>query len=211
MVTIANQVRKCIERDPYLRKDLARDVISHAKLARWFQREHEIAGTEQAIISALRRWKPMDDEDPFARARELGPRVSVNAENDILAITVKANNRADKRVNALSAALEKTIPVLPGTGTKTVAVEREDQDTAIEVLGQDIIQDTDDSLSLITLDCQDLDADEMRDLLASITHALSTHGLTWTNVYTADSMIHILFNEADHLQALEVISDRLFD
>ncbi len=67
MSSVARHVRYHVRRDPNLHLGRTRDVISHAKLARWLQREKGLTGSENAIIAALRRMDMDEEEDTLQR------------------------------------------------------------------------------------------------------------------------------------------------
>lgn len=178
MPTVADQVRTCIRRDPVLREGLARDILSHAKLARWLQATYGIPGTEHAVISALRRTDPMDDSSFSDRGREALEDVKIDIRDPIAVLTVDASPPFLDRLGRLRAREGDPLFLKMGAQTTTIAVPIASLEAALDALGRDIVEETDQDQALVVLEEKTGRSVDLDALWTFLHRRLSVEGIT---------------------------------
>lgn len=204
MSTVASKVRACVRQDPYLREGLARDVISHAKLARWMIETKGIDGNEHAMISALRRIDAVSN-DPLQEANEAASQLELDVTNGMVAITVDRGARSGRRIPKLHDALGVEVPILPLADSVTIVVPQEDKDRAVEVVGRDILDSVREDLAMFILKDQGEGAHETAAVLGLISERLGSHEVNIEEILTAKERMCILVREADEREARDAI------
>jgi len=68
MTNIANEVWKFLDKDPCVKRDLARGLVNIRALARYLLTEKKLDSTPDAVISAIRRYKLSKYGDIFSTA-----------------------------------------------------------------------------------------------------------------------------------------------
>lgn len=197
MSTVANEVRACIRQDPYLRETLARDVISHAKLARWLQTTGRVGGSEHAIISALRRLEVVNMPDPMDEGRDAIRRLHLDMRSDMVAIRVEHDPRVDDRLGKLRRELGSKAAVFPGEDTVTVVVPAEVHQSALEILGRDLFEGAEEPLTLFRLYPPTGEEVDVRGVAALISHRLSVEGISIESIQMAGDEITVLVDQED--------------
>lgn len=205
MSTTADEVRTCVRRDPVLAESLARDVASQAKLARWLQRERGIQGTEQAIISAIRRMDAVQPEDASDEAREAARQLDLEIEEGKAALVIRVDENLQKRLARLRPALGGEVPVLPGRDTLTLLVDADDVAAALEAVGRDVLEEERSDLVLVTLERGDEAEGTSAALLGLVSQRLGTQGVPIESVHTTRGTIRFLVPERERRAARDAI------
>lgn len=205
MSTVAAEVRACIQQDPYLRRDLARDVISHAKLARWLKKTKGLPGSEHAVISALRRMDPLDSPDPVDDARDAISNLELTVKSGMVAITFSKDDASERRVQRLLKGWECDIPLLPNDETFTIFVDREKKDDAIEKVGRDSLEQVRENLTRVKLEDPTNRVVDTQLVLSRVTEEIGLHGINIVETFTSENVLTLFVHEEDEGRALDIL------
>lgn len=209
MSTVADEVRRCVEQDPHLRKDLARDVISHAKLARWLQKERGIDGSDHAIISALRRWDPLDVGDSNGDIHYEGGPLDVELLSGYSLIRITRDERSSQRISALYRELDSSISVLSSSKAMAVVASPENRDKVIELLGRDIIEQIEENLVQIRVGpVENLELPQP-DIANLVKNILAAEGIKPVDQHTSGDQCFYWIPQEDFTAASDALEEEL--
>lgn len=115
MPTTVDAVKEYLERDIVLHEGLTRGVLNYRRTARWLIEKEGWETTEEAVVSALRRYKPPHLVD-FNDAREQLEGAVIEAETGLVIITLPHIEEIVDRLPNAWAILEteQMFAVLPG-------------------------------------------------------------------------------------------------
>lgn len=134
-MTTAEAVLEHLEADLVLHEALSRGVLNYRRTARWIIDRYGWDATEEAIVSALRRYEAPRRVE-FHEARERLADAEVEAETRLTVLTTSRLLGVLERIpEALSLAEpEDTVALLPGLRELQLVVERHLADDVLDVL-----------------------------------------------------------------------------
>jgi aspartokinase len=86
---VALQVRTYLDQDPFIQKDMSRNIINIRALSRYIIKEQKLKTSLDAVISTIRRYNNTYHETIYENAKKIiGKIISISTKNQIISIDV---------------------------------------------------------------------------------------------------------------------------
>lgn len=205
-LTVVEQVNRHLARDPALVDVLARGLVSQRRTARWLISENGWDATEDAVVSAMRRYKTDHPHAGFFSARDLLEDALVDVLSGLALVTVPGSHGLHER---LPGAWEVTsgrdmVGVLPARTQTQLLVEKRRLPQLREALGPHRIQEVIAPVSGLRLRLpEDRDAPTAGAFVLSV---LKNHGLRVLGIVSVCQECLLVVPYEEITQAYEVVS-----
>lgn len=138
MSTTVDAVKSYLERDIVLHEGLVRGILSFRRTARWLLEKEGWDASEEAVVSALRRYEPPALVD-FEEARQNLAGAKLEAETGLVILTLPHIEEIVDRIPRAWSQLETedTFAVLPGRKALRIVTEDDVLDSLLDVLETD--------------------------------------------------------------------------
>lgn len=207
MVTTVEAVHVHLDRDPALTDVLLRDLLGLRRTARWLIEEHDWDTSEEAVVSALRRYAGEDREPPFEEARAALAEHRVDARGGLALLTVPRVYEIQKEL--LSAwkdgNVRDLLAVLPSHRSLRILVEADNVQDLRREFGPRTVEDVRQPVTAITLARDGGKADVT---VASLgLAALTREGVEVVEVLSSNGECSFIVTDEERMRAFDVLSD----
>lgn len=148
--TVAEVVRAHLEEDLVLREALRRDIVNQRGVARWLVSEAGLEGSQDAVLSALRRVADEPGESPLSTAYDLIARAHLDLRSRVC-ILVLPKEGAHETVAGLLDVVDynqgEILRILHGRRHVKVLIDRANLTEALSMVGRDAVQRRHDDLT----------------------------------------------------------------
>lgn len=153
MTTTSEAVERYLATDVALVDLLTRRIVNLRATARWLIEEHGWDATEEAVVSALRRYTADHPEAPLARDRDLLAETLVDVHTGLATITLPRTKALHEEMPELWSSIEAldTLTVTQARKRCHLLAEDDKVDTVREVLPAGTIEEVDSPISAIRL------------------------------------------------------------
>lgn len=206
MVTTVEAVHAHLARDPTLTDVLLRDLLRLRRTARWLIDEHGWDTTEEAIVSALRRYVEDGRRSALEDPRKGLPDHRVDARGGLALVTVP-------RVYEIQEKLLRTwkdgnvrdlLAVLPSHRSIRILVEAENVRKLRKDLGRGTVEDVRRPVTVVILACENETADVT---VASLgLAALTREGIEVLEVLSSVGECSFIVPDDQRMRAFDVLS-----
>lgn len=206
MATTVEAVNYHLETDPAVADALRRGLINLRRTARWMIDEYGWPATEEAVVSALRRYRDERLGPVVWSTRPLLYNAGVELRDGLALVTVPRVPEVYRNVfNAwLDSGGTGPLGVLPGKTRTRLLVEEREVDGISAALGPGVIRETLAPVALIRLV---LHCDQERgSLVGLVLNALAHHGVEIVEIVSCDPEWLVLVHDKQILEAHRVIS-----
>jgi hypothetical protein len=207
MPSTAQQVARYLEEDLALKEVLARGILNLRRAARWMIAHEGWDASEEAVVSALRRFAGSSQAQALDNAREALAEAEVGVYRNLVAFTAPRSPRLHRRLRDVHHALngDTTLVLLVGQTRVRLLV-----DGAREALVWEALSDGDgvgesEPLALVQLEFP-ADAAQMHAGVAIALSTLSQDGVGIREVYTCGSEFWIAVDEDEARRAFEAVA-----
>lgn len=97
-LSLPRRVQAIFDADGVLHEVIRRGLVNYRALARWMIATHDLAGTEDAVLSAIRRLRRNPNFDPFRSARSLLSQCHLNVRSRVCQILVAKTDDVRRRI-----------------------------------------------------------------------------------------------------------------
>lgn len=205
MGTTVEAVHAHLERDPTLTDVLLRDLLRLRRAARWMIEEHGWDTTEEAVVSALRRYAE-DHESTLTDPRATLTEHRVDARGGLALLTVPRLYevqgkllKAWKRGN-----VRDLLAVLPSRRSLRLLVEAENVLDLRKELGQHTVEDIRQPVTAVTL-ARDGNPADVAVTSLGLT-ALAREGVEVLEVLSSTGECSFLVPDGERMRAFDVLS-----
>lgn len=143
MTSAVEAVDLYLQRDPTLADAVSRGLANIRKTARWMIEENGWDVTEDAVVSALRRYNDRNPQQPLVEARRSLPQGRVELRTDLALLQVPRTHDIQK--DALQAwkvsDVRDTLGVLPSRTTLKILIEKPSMQSFCGELGRERVED----------------------------------------------------------------------
>lgn len=136
MPSTAQRVARYLDEDLAMKEVLARGILNLRRAARWLIDKEGWDASEEAVVSALRRFAGSSDAEILDEAREALAAADVGLRSRYARLTVPRGPRLHRRVREAHRALgaDDTLALLPGQTRVRVLVDGDDPERVAEKL-----------------------------------------------------------------------------
>lgn len=155
MATTVDAVRAHLKRDPALAHVLVRGLVGWRRTARWLIAEHGWDTSEEAVVSALRRYARDHDATPLDGVEETLADARVDARGGLALLTVpRVYEMKKKLLEAWNAGrVRDMVAILPAQRELKLLIEASNVQHTRKKLGPHMVEDIQQPLTAITLTC----------------------------------------------------------
>lgn len=206
MATTVEAVHAHLERDPTLTDVLLRDLLRLRRTARWLIEEHGWDTTEEAVVSALRRYARDHDASTLTDPRSTLTEHRVDARGGLALLTVpRLYEVQGKLLQAWKGGnVRDLLAVLPSNRSLRLLVEADNVRDLRKELGPHTVEDVRQPVTSLTLARDERPADVAVTNLGLT--ALAREGVEVLEVLSSTGECSFLVPDEDRMQAFEVLS-----
>lgn len=139
MGSVAERVADYISRDSVVQEAIRRGIVNHRALARWIIEYNDWDATEEAVVSALRRYAVDEDRSIFVRARQALDQIQLSLRSHVTILVLSKNGDLPNRLPRLFETVDlmrgEALRVIQGEKAVKVVVDDENRDEIREVVG----------------------------------------------------------------------------
>lgn len=205
MTTTVEAVHRHLETDVALVDVLARDLLRLRRTARWLIDEYEWDTSEDAVVSAIRRYGEKHSIPPLTRDRDLLAETMVDVQTGLALLTLPRTQSTHSCLSKLWSVVESREAVAVVTGRKRfrILIEKARVDQVQGVFPPGRVADIVSPVSSIELRLPDeLGASSLVGHAAGV---LTHSGIEVQEVLTCRPEAFLLVDEEDTLDAFEVV------
>jgi hypothetical protein len=201
---ISEEVRKALERYPYLGEYLAMGVINHRALARELKGSMKSGVNLQSIVSAIRRARLSGKGREKEKLLRILSGSDVNLKYDLAASTLLIESEPRQRIENVQRALRgKSHMLLQGMRTLTVIAEEEVLKKFAENLREEDMELRDNLASVVVTSPRDIVSTP--GVIAHIAVLLALEEINIVEMMSSSTETSFILEEKDALRAVEVI------
>lgn len=207
--TNAQRVADAIGEDVVLGEALARGVVNHRALARWLKERYALEASEEAIVSAVRRYQVDRSRGGlFDPARQLLRRSHVNVRSSLVSAVLP--NTADVQsllpdlFRAVRTDLGQTLRVISSEKGFKVVLDEANLPLLTDIFGTGSVEQTKRPLTELSVVFPS-SALSTPGILAVTSQALALQGVNIAEIVEGILQIHILVAEDDAAAAYRVL------
>jgi hypothetical protein len=205
MSTTVDAVKNYLERDLVLHEGLVRGILSFRRTARWLIEKEDWEASEEAVVSALRRYAPPNLVN-FEEARKNLGGANLEAETGLVILTLPhVEEILDRLPHAWTGlSTEDTFAVLPGRKKLRIVTEEEALDGVIDQVDTDRADYTN-RIAALRLRMPE-DGPEAMVATSIAIHVLGCRGKEVLGVFTNESECTLLVPADDFSDAYQALS-----
>lgn len=152
MTTTVEAVERYLETDLVLNEALARGFVSIRRAARWLIESQDWDATEEAVVSALRRYDAPETLD-VEEALHLLQSSELTSRSELALITFPRTQDVMGKLPEIARAVhpKETLVTLPERKRVTIVVDDRNTDAIVSILGSEVIEDVEQRLVRLNL------------------------------------------------------------
>lgn len=201
---ISAEVRKALERYPYLDEYLSMGIINYRALAREIKRSIKIDANLQSIVSAIRRSKISKRKTGNERLLKILSGSEVSLKYDVAAATVIIDREQQRRIEDVHKTLRgKKHMLLQGMRTLTVVAEEDVLREFVRSLGWKGVELRESLASVVVT--SPVDIVSTPGVIAHLAVLLALERINIVEMMSSSTETSFILEERDALKAVEVI------
>lgn len=206
MTTTVQAVEKHLETDPILHGALDRGILNVRQAARWLIRANEWDTTEEAVVSALRRYEAPASYE-LETAMELLSHSDFTARTGLAAIILPRRTESLAKIPPLSRAFnpEDTLTVLPERKQILLVIEEVEVQKALKVLGKYPEPEVRTGIAKIELELAE-ESETAATAVSIVLNVLQYHSLDLVSIFGTIPTCSILIDRDQFVEANSIIS-----
>lgn len=207
MTSAVESVDLYLQRDPTLADTVSRGLANLRRTARWMIEENGWDVTEDAVVSALRRYNDRNPQQPLAEARRSLPQGRVELKTDLALVEVPRTH--DVQEDALQAwkasDVRDTLGVLPSRTTLKLLVEESSLQAFCGELGRTRVEDIISPVSVLQVKFKGRPPDLT--VIVLLVSALVHRGIDIVEVVSCAPACSVVVPADDGKSAFDVLAD----
>src|SRR3989338_3641924 len=191
---IAEQVNSFLDNDFVIRKTLSKNIVSLRALARNIIKELGLKESNQdAVVSAIRRYKKIKKDESNEKLRKLFSKSSVKTRSNVVDITLQKNKRSVENIIKLNSIVDIE------KGEMLITIQSEQS-----ISNKTDIISIDKKLVAINLQFTE-DARNAKNIIAVVSSSFSAEDITIVEMMSSAPELIIIIKKDDVVKALNVI------
>ena len=140
--SIAKQVSKLLDADPYIKQSLKLGVANYSAIAKKLKKEHLHKASLEAVKAAVRRYSLGEDSFDYVKdLKELLSRTKIALKSDMCVLTLFPDTKLD--LDRITKKIGKDFSIVRSTNAITVMLDQEQQENALKLIGrQNVVKST---------------------------------------------------------------------
>jgi len=140
--SIAKQVSKLLDADPYIKQSLKLGVANYSAIAKKLKKEHLQKASLEAVKAAVRRYSLGEDSFDYVKdLKELLSRTKIALKSDMCVLTLFPDTKLD--LDRITKKIGKDFSIVRSTNAITVMLDQEQQENALKLIGrQNVVKST---------------------------------------------------------------------
>ncbi len=207
MASTAEQVSSYLDEDLALKEILARGVLNLRRAARWIIEKEDWDATEEAVVSALRRYGDTSSGEVLQEARAVLGEADVGLQSRIVSLTVPRGPPLHSRLRDAHEKLGSgdSMVVLEGETRVRVLVDSANAACVTDTLGVDGEPGSVEPVAVVRLV---FSGDRPANLagVAIALNAFAQQGIDVREVFTCEPQYSIVVDQEDARQAFQAVS-----
>ncbi len=209
MTNIQYEIWKIIEKDPTIQLGLERELINVRALARYIGKQLRIDASEDAIISAIRRF-PRDHlfKNRFEQARTIVGKSALSTRSNIVNIALAKGKDAQDALPALFTIINfergETLRIVEGEESIKLLVDQKNVKKVLEHIPKRTIIKIHEHLAEINLHLHP-EAVNTPGIMLVVSSELMVHGVNIYEIMSCVPELLIFVEEKDALRAYQVL------
>lgn len=203
-------VHDYLDVDAPARDLLDRGCVNLRALARWLIDTHALDATEEAVVSAIRRYPAREQSRGFQAAHRILKRSHVNSRSNVCAFTLPRTARAHEKLSDLFRAIKpdrgQLLRIIEGERAVKVVFSGSALDRVEETLGRGLIQGAETDLAEYHVVHPGREAEETHGVLALMFSMLAVHRINVIDAVSGPGEYLILVADADALKTYQVLN-----
>lgn len=226
MTTVSESVRRFIDKDSSIRKDLARGVINvralakHIQVAQWKVNKSARKGNHDdpsldAIISAIRRYPVPSDSPQAALLFKHMANKKLNMRNKIVEVAIRNDSLVPPAIGKFSSQIDysrgETFRMAAGPETTRVIMDERNLGKLLDIIPKEKIKKVLKNLAEIQIllpeVTEGIDAERVPGVVATLSYELTLNGISMTECMSCAPDIIIVVEQRDAIRAYELIEN----
>jgi hypothetical protein len=199
MKSVAKQVARLLDADPYIKQSLKLGVANYSAIAKKLRKEHLQKASLEAVKAAVRRYSV--DQDSFDYVKDLGELLSktkISLKSDMCVLTLFPDTRLD--LESITKKVGKDFSIVRSTNAITVMLEQEHLDDAMKLIGrQNVIKTTKNHYALTLQSPKGIEATP--GFVAFFSELLARNGINVLEYYSCYTDTVFILAKKDALKA----------
>ena len=208
MSSITEEVWRILDNSPCLRRDLSKNLINARKLAKHIIKEYKIEATLDAVISAIRRYKPDTYSDIFDKSRKILSQATISTKSRLANIALIKDAEAQSLLPKLFSVIHynrgDVLRIIQADESMKILVDEKNLEKIKNLFSKDKIIKIDENLAEINMHLHP-DAVKTPGLAGVITNELALNGINIMEIISCVPEMLFFVNEKDILKAHQVL------
>jgi len=206
---IAEQVNSFLDNDFVIRKTLSKNIVSLRALARNIIKELGLKESNQdAVVSAIRRYKKIKKDESNEKLRKLFSKSSVKTRSNVVDITLQKNKRSVENIIKLNSIVDiekgEMLITIQSEQSITIIIDEKNLDKFASISNKTDIISIDKKLVAINLQFTE-DARNAKNIIAVVSSSFSAEDITIVEMMSSAPELIIIIKKDDVVKALNVI------
>lgn len=205
MTNISDKVKKYIDHDAAIKKNLKKGIINQRALAKYILEKLNLDSSLDAVISAIRRY-PL--EEIKVSEESLIKNFNLSMKNNIFDLSLQNNPRVHKKLNKLPQLIEfnkgEILRIIVGVQSLKVIGDEKNLEKINDIFSRNNIEYLETNLSEITLTFPKK-AKEKTGIVSEVTTELTLNNINLTEIMSSAPELILVIDEKDSIKAYDVL------
>lgn len=198
MKSVARQVSRLIDADPYIKQSLKLGVANYSAIAKKLRREYLPKASLEAVKAAVRRYSLEDSFDYVKDLGELLSKTRIALKSDICVLTLFPDTRLD--LDRITKKIGKDFSIVRSTNAVTLMFDQEHIEDALKLIGrQNLIKSTRNHYALTLQSPKGIEATP--GFVAFFSEVLARNGINILEYYSCYTDTVFILAKKDALKA----------
>lgn len=210
MPSVAQEVKASLGQDGVIREALRREVINQRALARWLIDEHGWDTTEEAVLSAIRRYADALEGEVYDQAKTVLGQAHLNMRSQVGIVKMSKTQDVQEALPHLFELVDYTkgeaLRVIQSERSIKVFVDEANIPAVLELLGERHVRETRRNVTEINL-VLPMESKTTPGIAGLVLNTFGLHGINLLEIVTGIPEVLLFVHEEDALDAYEALDN----
>ena len=208
MKNTTEEIWKILDNDPCIRINLGKGLINNRALAKFLIEKHNIDATMDAVISAVRRYKPKKYEDTYKKAIKILSNATISTKSRLANAAIikdaEVQNLLPKLFSIIYYNRGDVLRIIQADESMKILIDEKNLDKLSKLFPEEKIIKVDKNLAELNMHLHP-DAVNTPGLSGVITNELAINGINIMEIISCVPELLFFVNENDILKAHQVL------
>lgn len=210
MTSVAQEVKQALGEDGVIREALRRDVINQRALARWLIDEHGWDATEEAVLSAIRRYANDVEVEVYEEAKRVLSQAHVNMRSQVGIVKMVKTQDVQEQLPQMFDLVDYTkgeaLRIIQSERSVKVFVDQENVPSVLEQLDGHQVMETMRDVTEINL-VLPRESKQTPGIAGMVLNTFGLHGINLLELVTGIPEVLLFVDDAEALDAYEALDN----